>query len=399
MSSRRDFVKSAAAAGAALALTRDGAHAQRTIEKAEAPLKILMLGGTGFTGPHQVNYAVARGHTVTVFNRGQRQADIPKSVEQLRGDRNSEGGVGVNALKGNRTWDVVIDVPTTNPRWVREAGQALQGKVKQYIFISTISTYSSYPTAWMDENADLAKYTGEKDPFTLTPQEAAAGGLYGALKVLSEKEAERLFPGQTLVVRPGLIVGPGDPSDRFTYWPVRIARGGEVLVPGDGKDPVQIIDARDISEWIIRMAENKATGIFNATGPKSPLTMGEMIAGIRAAMPGDLDVTFNWVPADFLTEKEIRGWSNMPTWMAPRAGNDGWGRVSVAKAIRAGLTFRPLADTAKATLEWHKTRPAEQQTFPRMVKRPDGTTVLSATGLTPEKESEVLAAWKAKKGG
>lgn len=395
MGSRRQFVKTAAAASAALALSRGESRAEQPVEKAKAPLKILILGGTGFTGPHQVNYAVSRGHTVTVFNRGQRQADIPKSVEQLRGDRNLPNGEGVASLKGNRTWDVVIDVPTTNPRWVRDAAQALQGRAKQYIFISTISTYAGYPTAWMDENAPLAKYEGTKDPFTLTPQEL--GPLYGPMKVLSEQEAEKWFPKKTTIVRPGLIVGPGDTSDRFTYWPMRIAKGGEVLVPGNGHDPVQIIDARDLAEWVIRLAENNTIGTFNATGPRSELSMGDMIGGIRASMPGDLNVKFTWVPAEFLAAQKVNGWSHMPVWSMPRPDNAGFSRINIERAVAAGLTFRPLADTAKATLDWNNSRPVEQRNFPREITRPDGTKAWSQFGITPEREKEVLAAWKATK--
>jgi 2'-hydroxyisoflavone reductase len=239
----------------------------------------------------------------------------------------------------------------------------------------------------MDEDSELAKYDGTADPFTLPPDQA--GRYYGPLKVLSEQEAEKWFPGKTTIIRPGLIVGPGDPSNRFTYWPVRIARGGDVLVPGDGKDPVQIIDARDLAEWVIRMAEQNATGIYNTTGPKSELTMGEMVAGIRAVMPGDLDVKFTWVAADFLREQQVNGWSHMPVWMTPRPDNQGWSRVSIQRALSKGLTFRSLAETARATLEWHKTRPAADQSIPR-------TTAPAGAGLAPEKETAVLAAWKAK---
>jgi 2'-hydroxyisoflavone reductase len=380
MTNRRDFVKIAAAGGAALGLggvSRVAGSQPEPEPVARAPqaLKILILGGTGFTGPHQVNYAVSRGHQVTVFNRGQRQADIPASVEHLRGDRNAADGVA--ALKGNRTWDVVIDVPTTLPKWVRDAGQALQGRARQYIFISTISTYAKFPPAGTDESTEVARYERTGDAFSIPPD--SAGRYYGPLKVLSEREAERWFPGKTTIVRPGLIVGPGDPSDRFTYWPVRIARGGEVMVPGDPQDPAQIIDARDLAEWIIRLAENNTTGVFNATGPKSPLTMAEMMAGIRAVMPGSHDIKFTWVPAAFLAQQNVRPWSHMPVWMS----DPGWARVSIAKAVAAGLTFRSLADTAKATLEWHKTRPAEQQQTMR-------------AGLPAAREAEVLAAWKAK---
>lgn len=387
--SRRGFVTTAAAAaGAALAAgTETGQAAAQPIEKAATPLRILILGGTGFTGPHQVNYATARGHQVTVFNRGRRQADIPASVEHLTGDRNLPDGVA--ALKGSRKWDVAIDVPTTNPRWVRDAAGALAGRVDQYIFISTISTYANFEKAWMDETAELSKYTGDKDPFTLTPEEVGGPGLYGALKVLSEQEAEKWFPGRTTIVRPGLIVGPGDPSNRFTYWPVRVARGGDVMAPGDGTDPVQIIDARDLAEWVIRLAEARTSGIFNATGPRSPLTMGEMIAGIRAATTGDLDVKFTWVPASFLAEHKVNGWSDLPVWVPAEKDNDGFSRVSIARALAKGLTFRPLADTSRATLDWHKTRPAADQLIPR------ATTPVGA-GLSPEREAAVLAAWRAR---
>jgi 2'-hydroxyisoflavone reductase len=215
------------------------------------------------------------------------------------------------------------------------------------------------------------------------------------MKVVSEREADKHFPGRTTIVRPGLIVGPGDTSDRFTYWPMRIARGGEVLSPGDGTDPVQIIDARDLAEWIIRLAENKTFGTFNATGPRSPLAMGEMVAGIRAAMPGSLDVRFTWVSSEFLTSKGVSGWTNLPVWVPSEPGNEGWGRTSIEKAVAAGLTFRPLADTAKATLDWHNARPQAERVFPRLIKRPDGTEVMSQMGLSPDREKQLLTEWKA----
>jgi len=383
MTTRRSFVKTAAAAGAALALSRRELFAERRIEPAPKPLKLLILGGTGFTGPHQVRYAVERGHEVTVFNRGRRQADLPASVRHLTGDRNAPDGVA--ALRGTEQWDAVIDVPTTLPKWVRDAGEALKGRAGQYIFISTISTYAAYPTAGMDENSPLAKYSATEDAYSILPPQIA-GQQYGALKVLSELEAEKYFPGKVTVIRPGLIVGPGDPSDRFTYWPVRIEKGGEVLVPGDGTDPVQIIDARDLAEFVIRMAEQKAYGVYNATGPRSPMSMGEMVAGIRGALPGDLDVKFTWVPWDFLTKHQVRGWSGMPTVVPPEEGNDGWGRVSIDRAVAKGLTFRSLADTTLATLEWYhpwfKTLPPERQARP-------------GAGISAAKEAEVLAAWKA----
>lgn len=400
-STRRDFVKLTATAGAALALAARplyGAGArmgtqERTraggVERAPQALRILILGGTGFTGPHQVRYAVARGHSVAVFNRGTREADLPTSVQHLRGDRNAPDGVA--ALRDSGPWDVVIDVPTTLPKWVRDAGQALQGRADHFVFVSTISTYESFSTAGMDESSPLARYTGEKDPYSLTQQEA--GQHYGALKVLSEQEAERQFPGRTTIVRPGLIVGEGDTSDRFTYWPVRIARGGDVVVPGDGTDPVQVIDSRDLAELIIRLAEARATGVYNATGPRSPLTMAEMIAGVRAVLPGSLDVRFHWLPAEFLAEQQVRGWSgpeSLPVWIPAREGNDGWGRVGIQRALDAGLTYRSLADTTQSVLEYFPSYQAGLD--------PERRARGMAAGLTEEKERQVLEAWRARGG-
>lgn len=385
--SRRNFVKSTVAAGAALALGANrSAAAVPEVEKASESLRILILGGTGFTGPHQVRYAIARGHKVAVFNRGTRSSDLPASVEYLRGDRNAANGVA--ALRNSGPWDVVIDVPTTLPKWIRDAGEALKGRAGHFVFVSTISTYDGFPTANMDENAKLAEYTGDKDPFTLTPQEA--GPHYGALKTLSEREAEKYWPGKTTIIRPGLIVGEGDTSDRFTYWPVRIAKGGEVLVPGTGNEPIQIIDARDLAEFIVRMAEQRAAGAYNATGPRSPLTMHEMIAGIRGALPGSLDVRFTHVPAEFLEQQQVRAWAgpnSLPVWVPDREGNEGWGRVSIQRAIDKGLTFRSLADTTQSVLEWYPgwfaSLPAERQQRP-------------AAGLSADKEREVLSAWRAR---
>lgn len=387
MTTRRNFVKTTVAAGAALALgSRTADAVEPEIEKASESLRMLILGGTGFTGPHQVRYAMARGHKVAVFNRGMRSAELPAGVEYIRGDRNAPNGVA--ALRNSGPWDVVIDVPTTLPKWVRDAGEALKGRAGHFVFVSTISTYASYPTAGMAENSTLAEYSGEKDPFTLTAQEA--GAHYGALKVLSEREAEKYWPGKTTIIRPGLIVGEGDTSDRFTYWPVRIAKGGEVLVPGTGDEPVQIIDARDLAEFIVRMAEQRATGAYNATGPRSPLTMREMVAGIRGALPGSLDVKFTYVPANFLEQHQVRGWAgpnSLPVWVAPREGNDGWNRISIQRAIDKGLTFRSLADTTQSVLGWYPkwfaSLPAERQQRP-------------AAGLSAEKEREVLTAWRAR---
>ncbi len=275
---RRKFLKLSVAAGGALGLGSLPRMYSALAETAAAagqapgkPLNILILGGTGFTGPHQVRYALSRGHKVTVFNRGKTHpGELPAGVEQLIGDRNGQ----LDALKG-RKWDVVIDNPTTLPVWVRDAAEVLKGNVDNYVFISTISVYADNSKPNMDETAPVAKYTGpDAMKETMAAVRASNFELYGPLKALSEQEAEKWFPGKTLVIRPGLIVGPGDETDRFSYWPVRIDRGGEVLAPGDPKDPVQIIDARDLAEWTIRMVEQRATGIYNATGPSPAMTHG-----------------------------------------------------------------------------------------------------------------------------
>ena len=366
---RREFIGGSVAAGTLLAT---GALTAQ-IAAAPKPLSILILGGTGFIGPNQVRYAVARGHKVTVFNRGKTNpGTLPAGVEQLVGDRNDN----LEALKG-RKWDAVIDNPTTLPRWVRTAGEVLKGNANQYLYISSLSAYSDNSKPGMDETAATATLT---DPTV----EQVTGETYGGLKALSEKEAEKAFPGKTTVVRPGLIVGPGDNTDRFTYWPVRIARGGEVLAPGNPTDNVQIIDARDLGEWTIRLLEQKSYGVFNAIGPISPLSIAEMLYGIRGVVSGSTPVSFTWVPASFLEEQKVAPWSDMPVWIPAEGEYAGFGRRSNARAVAAGLTFRPLADTAKATLEFHESRSAERKAKLR-------------AGLTPEREKEVLAAWKAKK--
>jgi len=366
---RRTFIKLSAAAGGAFGL---GIRSTRLFgETSVKPLRILILGGTGFTGPYQVRYALSRGHKVTTFNRGKTHpGELPSEVEQLIGDRNGK----LDALKG-RKWDVAIDNPTTLPAWVRDAAEILKGNVERYVFISTISVYAD-TSKGVDETAPLAKYDGP-DPYkeTLEAMKASGYKTYGPLKALSEKEAEKWFPGKTLIIRPGLIVGPGDETDRFTYWPVRIDRGGEVLAPGNPSDPVQFIDARDLAEWTIRMAENRDTGIYNATGPAKPLGIGEMLDQTKSAL--NSDAKFTWVPAEFLQQQKVEAWSDMPVW----AGDElGLARTNISRALAKGLTFRSLAETARDTLAWFKSQSQDRQSKLR-------------AGLTPEREAEVLAAW------
>ena len=374
--SRRDFLLlSAAALGASLLAPR----LSRSAEEKPRPLNILILGGTGFTGPHQVRYALARGHKVTVFNRGKSHpGELPKEAEQLLGDRNGQ----LDALKG-RQWDVVIDNPTSVPVWVRDAAQVLKGNVGRYVFISTISVYADNSKPDQDETAPLAKYEGA-DAMRETRETLIASkfALYGPLKALSEQEAEKWFPKQTLVIRPGLIVGPGDETDRFTYWPVRIERGGEVLAPGNPSDPVQIIDARDLAEWTIRMVERGETGIYNATGPDKTLGVGAMLGGIQSVVNPSAQLT--WVDTDFLEKEKVAPWSDMPVWVPPRGEMTGFSRTGIRRALDKGLTFRPLAETTRDLMAWFKSQPAERQAKLR-------------AGITPEREKEVLAAWNASK--
>ncbi|MCC6929904.1 MAG: SDR family oxidoreductase [Gemmatimonadaceae bacterium] len=381
-SNRRDFLRTSALAGGALGLglTRSAsahpAHdAPWTVPepallppRAPKPLRILILGGTGFIGPHQVRYAIERGHKVTLFNRGKTNPGLFPDVEKLQGDR-AKGDY--ESLKG-RDWDVVIDNPTTFPRWVRQAAAVLKGHTRQFVFVSTISVYEKNDTSNADESAAVAKTT-EPDVEEMR--------LYGALKALAEDEARKAFGDGTTIIRPGLIVGPGDLSDRFTYWPVRLERGGEVLAPGTPSDPSQVIDARDLSEFIVRCCEDGTTGTFNCTGPRSTLTIAEMLGGIRAAMVTDAYLTF--VPADFLAAQKVRPWSDMPVWIPPVGETAGFMRRNIDKAVKAGLTFRPLADTVRATLDFYHAEPAERQAKLR-------------AGLDPAREKEVLALWRAK---
>lgn len=377
---RRTFLKLSAMAGGAAGLglipgvsCLSAAEAIGKTARSAKSLRILILGGTGFTGPFQVRYALSRGHKITVFNRGRTHpGELPKEVEQLLGDRNGK----LDALKG-RTWDVVIDNPATLPVWVRDAAQILKGNAERYVYISSISCYADTSKVGMDESAPLAKYTGP-DAMKETNATMRAGNfaLFGPLKAQSEAEAEKWFPGKTLIIRPGYIVGPGDESDRFTYWPVRVERGGEVLAPGAPSDPIQIIDARDLAEWTIRMVEQGATGPFNAVGPKSKLTMGHMLDDMKKTT--NSDARFTWVDDKFLTDQKII--DDIPIWTSTHGPEIGYSTVNIDKAVSHGLTFRPLSDTTRATLEWFR-----KQTPDRQLKM--------RAGFSAQREAEVLAAW------
>ena len=382
MTTRRNFLKLSALAGGSIGLgliTRDSSASRVALEiadkgaRAPKPLRILILGGTGFTGPFQVRYALDRGHKVTVFNRGRTHpGELPKEAEQLLGDRNGQ----LDALKG-RTWDVVIDNPATLPVWVRDAAQILKGNVERYVFISSTAVYADSGKPGQDETAPLIKYEGaDAMKETSATMRASNMALFGPLKAVSEAEAEKWFPGKALIIRPGYIVGPGDESDRFTYWPVRVERGGEVLAPGTPDDPIQIIDARDLAEWTIRMVEQRTVGSFNAVGPKSKLGIGKMLEVMKKTTRSD--ARFTWVDEKFLASEKII--DDFPIWTSPNGPYITYNTANINKALRHGLTFRTLSETTRATLEWFR-----KQTPARQLKM--------RAGIPAAREAAVLAAW------
>ena len=381
---RKDFLK--ISAGGALAANTMGAEkvsasaaghdpirpadqwGARIIKNSPKRLDILILGGTGFIGPFQVRSALDRGHSVTLFNRGSGRNMFPY-LETLRGDRNGD----YESLKGRR-WDVVIDNATNNRKWIETAAEALKDSVEQFIFVSSRSAYSDVSRVPMTADAPTWTFetAGVPDDQDRLP--------YGLGKAEMERIAQRIMPGRTTILRPGLIIGPGDETDRFTYWPVRIDRGGEVLAPGDGTDPIQIIDVRDFTDFTVKLAEDATLGEFNCVGPRTPRPLAELLYGIRAVTT--TETSFTWVPREFLARHGVRPYQEMPVWRPPVDGSQGFARFDLTPEVEAGLTFRSLADTATATLEYHYSRPAERQQNFR-------------SGLSADRETEVLSAWHA----
>jgi 2'-hydroxyisoflavone reductase len=369
---RRHFI--AAASAASIAASAPG----RLIAKASQPLKMLLLGGTRFVGIHMTELALARGHSVTFFNRGRTRAELFPQVEKLHGDRDGK----LDALKG-RKWDAVIDTSGYVPRHVRLSAELLAPNVQQYLFISTIGLYADFSKA-NDEGSPVAKVDNE--------QREDWENAYGPLKALCEKAAAAAMPGRTTMVRPGLIVGPEDSTDRFTYWPARAAQGGEMLAPGDPRTPFQIIDARDLAAFCLDALENRTMGVFNVTSPSERFTMGDVVnesgaAAVALARPNPPPRP-TWVSAEFLTEQKVAPFTDMPGWM-PSDGEmsglqmGGLHLTKVDRAMKAGLRISPLQKTARDTLEWHLARPAAERDK------------LQA-GISREREREVLAAWHSK---
>jgi 2'-hydroxyisoflavone reductase len=348
---------------------------QPTSNAAPRRIKLLILGGTGFIGPHQVRYAVERGHEVTIFNRGRSAPGVFQGVEELTGDRSTGD---LNSLAG-RKWDAVIDNSASRadaPMWVKDSAGMLKDAADQYLFISTRSVFSDLSKVPGTVDAPLLNKTNtpnwrEGQPFP-----------YGLAKALAEAEVRAAFGNRSTIVRPGLIVGPGDDTDRFTYWPVRIERGGEVLAPGDPNvDRVQVIDVRDLCEWAVRLCEAKTYGTFMGVGPENGRSMSEFLYGIAGATTAPL--TWTWIPREFLATQGMRAYQEMPVWRPPTPGYEGFARFDLSREVAAGLTFRSLADTTLATLAFHHSR------------EPARKAKLSA-GATAEKEAAVLKAWHAR---
>lgn len=357
----------AGAAGAAPAPTAAGGSPPTA-----APGKtMLILGGTGFLGPAVVEAARAKGYTITLFNRGKTRPGLFPDLEKLHGDRDPNKGDGLKALEG-RSWDVVIDNSGYVPRIVKASASLLAPRVKHYVFISSVSVYADNKTVGADETAPVATMP---DPTVETMGKEFEN--YGPLKALCEQAAEAAMPGRVTNVRPGFIVGPGDSTDRFTYWPLRVAKGGEMLAPGTPDDPIQIIDVRDLAAWLVTAAGARTTGVFNAIGPGERLTMGGVLDTSKAVTGSD--ARFTWVDAKFI--KAFPGEPlDLPIWTSPEGDDKGFHTRSAAKAQRAGLVFRPVQETIKDTLAWWKTLPSERQAKVR-------------AGLSEERESELLATW------
>jgi len=407
---RREFLTASAAVAAATMLPRS-LRAQPAVPsngKSDKPLRILILGGTGFLGPACTESALARGHSVTHFNSGRtedrrkqagRPSVVPAGVEELHGnrdpektadDRKTEGKTdtakdpnspkGLTQLEGKK-WDAVIDTSGYFPRMVKASAELLATNVRQYVFISTISVYQRNDIPNFDETASLRTLD---DPAIEDFGKDSVN--YGGGKAMCEKAAEAAMPGRVTNIRPGFIVGPRDASGRFMYWPVRASMGGEMIVPGDPKDPIQIIDVRDLGDWVIHCIENNITGVYNATGPANELSMQSMVEGVRKGV--GTDVTFTWIDNEFLASRGVND-NQFPLYAPPQGEYAGFHRCNVSKALAKGLKFRPVSETSKATLEWYKSLPIDIQS--RMA--PQLTTKQGEEGWI-EAEKKLIEAWK-----
>jgi 2'-hydroxyisoflavone reductase len=331
-------------------------------------MEYLILGGTSFVGRHLVDAALARDHEVTVFNRGHTNPGLWVDVEELRGDR--EGDLG--ALEGHR-WDAVVDTSGYVPRIVRASAELLRDAVQHYTFISSVSVYADFSRGPDETALEQLADAGSED----------VEQHYGALKAACEYTVEEVFPDAALIIRPGLIVGPWDPTGRFTYWPSRIARGGDVLVPEPRSLRLQFIDARDLADWVVRMAEQRATGRYNATGPVARPTLEDLLEMCRRV--ANPEARLQWVATQFLTERDVEQWQELPLWIVG-SEHAGIMDVDISKAVKAQLTFRPIEDTVRDTLEWSQAHPEWPNPDKQDIERPPA-------GLSPEREALLLTEW------
>jgi len=334
-------------------------------ELEEVKMKTLIIGGTKFLGRHLVEAALAAGHEVTLFNRGKTNPTLFPNLETILGDREQD----IEKLSG-RQWDAAIDVTGYVPRIVRLSAQALEKSVKRYVFISSVSVYQDFKKAGMDESYPVGKLEDES-------VEEITDEMYGPLKALCENVVQEIYGNRALIVRPGLIAGPYDPTDRFTYWPMRVKRGGDMITPDKPQTPVQFIDVRDLAEFIIKLIEDNASGIYHVTGPDYKLFMGEFLDACKL-MSGSV-ATFHWASAEFLKEHEVQPWSDMPVWIPDTEEDAGFARLNISKALQAGVKFRPLEETIRDTIEWAELRPVDHQW---------------RAGLDPDKERILLTLLK-----
>jgi 2'-hydroxyisoflavone reductase len=331
------------------------------------PVKVLILGGTGFIGPHFVHALTEAGHTVTLFNRGKRDPDAKQGVEQLLGDRNGD----LKSLEG-RDWDVVVDNSGYTPGTVQLSTGLLRRRTGHYIFISSIAVYADFHNPPIDEDHALA-------PILDMPQDKLEGENYGPLKVLCERAVEKAYGKNATIIRPTYIAGPGDFSDRFTYWPFRVAQGGDMLAPGTPEDPIQYIDVRDLADFVRVSVEKRVAGRFNLCTPPRWATMGRLLEAAKRVTGAN--TKFHWASSEFLmAEKVIEPgmWASeeIPIWAPPSGESLGHGLVSPARAQARDLEFRPLETTIRETLAWQRSRPAEKQ--------------MLRSGLAPQREAELL---------
>lgn len=329
-------------------------------------MNILILGGLAFLGRHLVERGLERGDRITVFTRGQHNPDAYPQIEQLRGERDGN----LSALAGRR-WDVAIDTSGYVPRVVLDSARMLADAVDHYTFVSTVSVYRDTSTPRMDESAPVATLD---DP----AEEEITAETYGALKARCEATVEAELPGRALIIRPGLIVGRYDPTDRFTYWPRRVAAGGEVLAPNRPEDPVQFIDAHDLAAWMLDLAAQRSIGTYHATGPEYPLSIGAVLD--QSKLEAGSDATFTWVPTEFLERHGIQPWQDLPAWVPDVGAYRGFSRIDCRRAVAAGLKFRPLRDTIHETRQWASTFASDHAW---------------RAGLSSERERAALDAWHA----